>query len=179
MHQKKRPSGSAKPLFSFAVVADTHVNESDNISSSPFETNHLANERARFVFEDIALMDPQPKFVIHLGDIVHPMPALPTFMQAVDQFKEITRQLKCPLHVLPGNHDVGDKRIDWMPADQICDPHLEAYRKAFGKDYYSVDVDNIRCILINSLLINSGLGAEEEQKTCPKNANSNKKDTKM
>lgn len=165
MHQKKRPSGSAKPLFSFAVVADTHVNESDNISSSPFETNHLANERARFVFEDIALMDPQPKFVIHLGDIVHPMPALPTFMQAVDQFKEITRQLKCPLHVLPGNHDVGDKRIDWMPADQICDPHLEAYRKAFGKDYYSVDVDNIRCILINSLLINSGLGAEEEQKT--------------
>jgi len=165
MHKKIRPAGSKKPLFSFAVVADTHVNESDHISSSPFETNHLANERARFVFEDIAQMDPPPKFVIHLGDIVHPMPALPTFMQAVDQFKEIASQLRCPLHVLPGNHDVGDKRIDWMPADQICDPHLQAYRQAFGKDYYSIDVEDIRCVLINSLLINSGLSAELEQKT--------------
>ena len=165
MHKKNRPAGSAQPLFSFVVVADTHVNESDNVSSSPFETNHLANERARFVFEDIAQMEPQPKFVIHLGDIVHPMPALPTFMQAVDQFKQISSQLRCPLHVLPGNHDVGDKRIDWMPADQICEPHLDAYRKAFGKDYYSVDVENIRCVLINSLLINSGLAAEQEQKT--------------
>lgn len=165
MHKKNRPAGSTEPLFSFVVVADTHVNESDNVSSSPFETNHLANERARFVFEDIAQMEPQPKFVIHLGDIVHPMPALPTFMQAVDQFKQISSQLRCPLHVLPGNHDVGDKRIDWMPADQICEPHLDAYRKAFGKDYYSVDVENIRCVLINSLLINSGLAAEQEQKT--------------
>lgn len=165
MHKKNRPAGSKEPLFSFVVVADTHVNESDNVSSSPFETNHLANERARFVFEDIAQMEPQPKFVIHLGDIVHPMPALPTFMQAVDQFKQISSQLRCPLHVLPGNHDVGDKRIDWMPADQICEPHLEAYRKAFGKDYYSVDAENIRCVLINSLLINSGLAAEQEQKT--------------
>jgi 3',5'-cyclic AMP phosphodiesterase CpdA len=164
MHKKNRPAGSAQPLFSFVVVADTHVNESDNVSSSPFETNHLANERARFVFEDIAQMEPQPKFVIHLGDIVHPMPALPTFMQAVDQFKQISSQLRCPLHVLPGNHDVGDKRIDWMPADQICEPHLAAYRKAFGKDYYSVDMENIRCVLINSLLINSGLTAEQEQK---------------
>lgn len=165
MHKKNRPAGSKEPLFSFVVVADTHVNESDNVSSSPFETNHLANERARFVFEDIAQMEPQPKFVIHLGDIVHPMPALPTFMQAVDQFKQISSQLRCPLHVLPGNHDVGDKRIDWMPADQICEPHLEAYRKAFGKDYYSVDAENIRCVLINSLLINSGLAAEQEQKS--------------
>lgn len=164
MHLKHRPTGSQEPLFSFVVVADTHVNESDNVSSSPFETNHLANERARFVFEDIAQMEPQPKFVIHLGDIVHPMPALPTFMQAVDQFKSISSQLRCPLHVLPGNHDVGDKRIDWMPADQICEPHLNAYRQAFGKDYYSVDLEGIRCVLINSLLINSGLDAEVEQK---------------
>lgn len=124
MHKKNRPAGSPEPLFSFVVVADTHVNESDNVSSSPFETNHLANERARFVFEDIAQMEPQPKFVIHLGDIVHPMPALPSFMQAVDQFKQISSQLRCPLHVLPGNHDVGDKRIDWMPASSIAGPPL-------------------------------------------------------
>lgn len=165
MRSKIRPSGSPTPLLSFVVVADTHVNESDNVSSSPFETNHLANERARFVFQDIAAMDPPPAFVVHLGDIVHPMPALPTFMQAVEQFKAISAPLKVPLHVLPGNHDVGDKKIDWMPADQVCDAHLQAYRNAFGKDYYSFDTANIRCALINSLLINSGLSAEQEQKT--------------
>ena len=165
MRSKIRPSGSPTPLFSFVVVADTHVNESDNVSSSPFETNHLANERARFVFQDIAAMDPPPAFVVHLGDIVHPMPALPTFMQAVEQFKAISAPLTAPLHVLPGNHDVGDKKIDWMPADQVCDAHLQAYRNAFGKDYYSFDTKNIRCCLINSLLINSGLSAEQEQKT--------------
>jgi metallophosphoesterase superfamily enzyme len=92
MRSKIRPSGSPTPLFSFVVVADTHVNESDNVSSSPFETNHLANERSRFVFQDIAAMNPAPEFVVHLGDIVHPMPALPTFMQAVEQFKALEQR---------------------------------------------------------------------------------------
>ena len=31
-----------KPLFTFVVVADTHVNEDEHTSTSPYETNHLA-----------------------------------------------------------------------------------------------------------------------------------------
>lgn len=164
MHYKHRPVGVSAPRFSFVVVADTHVNESDDSSSSPFDTNRLANDRARFVFREIAKMEPTPRFVIHLGDIVHPMPALPTFAQAVRQFKSLTAELPCPLYVLPGNHDVGDKRIDWMPADQVSEEHLASYRAAFGDDFLSFDAEGIRCVLINSLLINSGLPAEAEQK---------------
>ena len=104
MSVKHRPIAQEKPIFSFAVVADTHINEQDNISTSPFQTNHLANERARHVFADIATMVPAPRFVIHLGDIVHPMPALPAFQDAVDQFKRMTADLPFPLHVVPGNH---------------------------------------------------------------------------
>lgn len=153
-----------KILFRFVVVADTHVNQEDGISSSPYETNKAANARARHVFLDIAAMDPAPQFVIHLGDIVNPVPSLPTFAPAVENFKEIIQPVKCPVHVLPGNHDVGDKRIDWMPADQVCNEFLDSYRKAFGPDYYAFDDHGSRFILLNSLLINSGLEDEKKQK---------------
>ena len=152
------------PLFTFVVVADTHVNESDDTSTSPCLTNRLANERARFVFQDIAAMDPPPSFVIHLGDIVHPVPSLPAFHDAVALFKEIVAPLTVPLHVIPGNHDVGDKRIDWMPADQVCASHLEKYRAAFGADWLAFDHGGVRFVLLNSLLLNSGLPDELRQR---------------
>ncbi len=157
--------GSAEtPLFTFVVVADTHVNERDDTSSSPYETNRAANDRARHVFRDIAAMDPQPAFVMHLGDIVHPVPSLPSFAQAVAQFKDIAAPLKVPLHVLPGNHDVGDKTVEWMPADQVCDAYLDIYREAFGPDYYAFDHGPVRFVAINSLLLNSGLDGEIKQR---------------
>jgi 3',5'-cyclic AMP phosphodiesterase CpdA len=158
------PKGTQRPLFSFVVVADTHVNERDDTSSSPYETNRLANDRARFVFQDIAAMDPPPKFVFHLGDIVHPVPSLPTFADAVARFKDIASPLNVPLHLVPGNHDVGDKRIDWMPADQVCDSYLDIYRAAFGRDFFSFDEGSLRFIAINSLLLNSGLADEQRQR---------------
>ncbi len=152
------------PLLRFAVVADTHVNEHDLRSSSPYATNQVANERARHVFAEIAAMDPAPQFVIHLGDIVHPVPSLPAFGEAVALFKEIAAPLPMPLYVLPGNHDVGDKRVDWMPADQVCAAYLHTYRAAFGPDYHAFDHGDVRCVLLNSLLLNSGLPDEERQR---------------
>lgn len=151
-------------LFSFVVVADTHINEDDGVSSSPFHTNSLANARARHVFLDIAAMEPQPKFVVHLGDIVHPVPSLPTFEEAVACFKEIVSPVAVPVHLVPGNHDVGDKRVDWMPADQVCEPFLKTYRAAFGSDYFAFDEGNLRFVIINSLLLNSGLPDEARQR---------------
>lgn len=159
-----KPSAGEKPLFSFVVVADTHVNEADDVSGSPCATNRLANARARHVFDDIAAMDPPPRFVFHLGDIVHPVPSLPTFADAVAAFRDIAAPLKVPLHVVPGNHDVGDKRIDWMPADQVCDKYLETYREAFGSDFFSFDDGQLRFVALNALLLNSGLADEERQK---------------
>lgn len=160
-----RPKGSnrTQPLFSFVVVADTHINETDDGSSSPFLTNRLANERARFVFQQIAQLQTAPDFVVHLGDIVHPVPGLPSFDDAVKLFHEIASPLSVPLHVIPGNHDVGDKRVSWMPADQVCDEYLASYRNAFGADYYAFDKGPVRFVMLNSLLLNSGLADEKKQ----------------
>ena len=152
------------PRFSFAVVADTHVNEAEDTSTSPFETNHLANPRARHVFAEIAAMRPPPSFVVHLGDIVHPVPSLPAFHDAVGNFKAIASQLPVPLHVVPGNHDVGDKTVDWMPAEQVCDDYLATYRNAFGADFHAFDENGVRFVMLNSLLLNSGLSDEARQR---------------
>ena len=152
------------PLFTFVVVADTHVNEAERMSTSPYETNHLSNPRARHVFTEIAAMRPAPRFVVHLGDIVHPIPSLPEFHEAVAHFKTIASRLPVPLHVIPGNHDVGDKAIDWMPAEQVCDAYLETYRKTFGADFYAFDESGVRFVMMNSLLLNSGLADEPRQR---------------
>jgi len=153
-----------RPRFSFVVVADTHVNEAENTSTSPYATNHLANPRARHAFAEIAAMRPPPRFVVHLGDIVHPVPSLPAFHDAVARFKAIASQLPVPLHVIPGNHDVGDKTVDWMPADQVCDAYLATYREAFGADWYAFDESGVRFVMLNSLLLNSGLADEARQR---------------
>ncbi|MGB7299653.1 MAG: metallophosphoesterase [Burkholderiaceae bacterium] len=163
VNNTKRP-GSDEPVFRFAVVADTHVNETEEGGSSPFITNASANARARYVFNEISQMSPAPDFVVHLGDIVHPVPSLPGFNDAVAHFRDMTASLKMPLHVIPGNHDVGDKHIDWMPADLICADYLRLYRDAFGPDYYGFDHEGCRFLMLNSVLFNSGLSQDHEQR---------------
>lgn len=150
-------------LFSFVVIADTHVNERDDRSRSPFRTNAQANDRARFAFAGIAALSPQPQFVVHLGDIVHPVPSLPEFEDAAARYKEIASLVRVPIHLVPGNHDVGDKSIDWMPADIVCEAYLEKYRATFGADYFARDAGPLRLVVINALLFNSGLAAETAQ----------------
>ena len=101
---------------------------------------------------------------MHLGDIVHPVPSLPAFHDAVANFKAIASHLPVPLHVVPGNHDVGDKTVDWMPAEQVCDDFLATYREAFGADFHAFDEGGVRFVMLNSLLLNSGLSDEARQR---------------
>jgi predicted phosphodiesterase len=158
------PSVEGRLLFTFAVVSDTHVNESEDRSPSPFRTNLLANGRARFVVHEIAAMDPPVAFIVHLGDMVHPVPSQSTYQEAVARYREITQVIKVPVHQIPGNHDIGDKALDWMPADIITDDFLAAYRLAFGADRFAFEHGPIHCIGINSVLINSGLAEEGVQR---------------
>ena len=155
---------SRSPRFQFVVVADTHVNEGERISTSPYVSDHLATPRTRHVFAEIAAMDPPPRFVVHLGDIVHPVPSLPEAAVAVERFKAIASQLAVPLHLIPGNHDVGDKPVDWMPAKRVCDEFLASYRESFGADFHAFDDAGVRFVMMNSLLLNSGLADEPRQR---------------
>jgi len=156
------PTG--KRLFSFVVVADTHINETDAESRSPFQSNAKANERARHVFSEIATIEPRPEFIVHLGDIVHPVPSMPGFDEAARRYHAIAECAALPVHLVPGNHDVGDKNIDWMPADIVCDAYLDKYRSTFGRDYFDIDAGALKLLVVNALLFNSGLASEVTQK---------------
>lgn len=90
-------------LFSIAVIADTHMNEEEYGSASPYECNQVANSRTRWVIHRINQL--RPELTIHLGDLVHPVPAQPTFAQAAGNFKQLTSALEAPLYLAPGNHD--------------------------------------------------------------------------
>lgn len=156
------PAG--KQLFSFVVLADTHVNEREDGSLSPYRTNALANARARYVLHEIASLEPRPAFVVHLGDIVHPVPSLPVYEDAVARYKAMAEVLRTPVHFVPGNHDIGDKRVDWMPADIVCDEYIGKYQRAFGADYFAFEEGPLHGVVINALLINSGLAGEATQR---------------
>ena len=60
-------------LFTIAVIADTHMNQEEYGSTSPYETNRVANARTRHVVQELNRLGPE--LVIHLGDLVHPVPA--------------------------------------------------------------------------------------------------------
>lgn len=156
--------GLGSLLFRFALVADTHVNESEGKSTSPYATNGLANGRARYVIESLARTTPAPAFGLHLGDIVHPVPELPTFQPAVAVFKAMAASLPFPFHLVPGNHDVGDKRVDWMPAGTVSAAHVEQYRELLGPDRFAFDHGGCRFVAINAQLLNSGLEEENAQR---------------
>ena len=59
-----------EPLFTFAIISDTHIRPKELDESSPFPVNDLANDRARFAIA--AIEQSKPPLVLHLGDMVHP-----------------------------------------------------------------------------------------------------------
>lgn len=151
-----------EPLFTFAVIADTHLNPEGAANTSPWHTNRLANSRSEFVIEE--LNRARPAFVVHLGDIVHPVPSHPDYKWAAEAAKRIFARLTAPLHLVPGNHDIGDKPLDWMPADCVTEGAVHLFRDAFGPDWGSFEHGGCHFIRINSSILNSNLPFECEQK---------------
>lgn len=155
------PHDFGKHLFTFAVVADSHVNEEEDVCSSPFEVNRKANARLRYVIDRLERQ--KPAFVIHLGDLIHPVPALRSYAEAAGNFHEQVSHSSYKWHLVPGNHDVGDKPLCWAPAATVRDEYLALWEQHFGPHYYHIDHADCRLIVINASIINSGLLAEAEQ----------------
>ena len=149
--------------FSYAVVTDTHVNFGETQCNSEFEINQYANGRLRHVVRDLNHRDLD--FVVHLGDIVHPVPALPDLYEmAANCFRQQVADLRHPLHLVPGNHDIGEKPIAWSTGAVACDDYIALWKKNFGANYQSFDHRDGRFFMIDSQIINSGLAAETKQK---------------
>ncbi len=161
--RSKEIHNAGRLLFTYAVIADTHLNEDEDHCNSPFDVNRLANRRLRYVVEDLNKRD--LALVFHLGDVVHPVPSMdPLYAESAARFHEQMSSLRHPLHVIPGNHDVGDKPIAWGPAGTVNDIFLDAWSEHFGDHYFEIVHDDIAFIGINAQLIGSGLSMERAQK---------------
>lgn len=150
------------PLFTFAIVTDTHIRPPGGDESSPFPVNDRANDRARFAAHAIA-QHPRD-FTVHLGDVVHPLPHLPTYEAACNEALDILEPLKPDLRYVPGNHDVGDKPFVGSPAGPVTDEAVALYERFFGADYYAFDHGGCHFVVMNSSLVNLGSQAEAEQR---------------
>ncbi len=151
-----------KRLFSFAVISDSHVNEEEDRSASPFPSNTLANGRLRYVVE--SLNRRRPAFVIHLGDMGNPLPELASYQPAAERFQEIVAGLRSPLHLVAGNHCIGDKPGGWVPVPRVSRDALAQYEQVYGRQYYAFDHGPCHFVILSSLLIGSGLPLEDLQK---------------
>jgi hypothetical protein len=149
-------------LFTFVVMADTHVNQSEERSASPYPSTLLTNARARWAVH--AINQFAPDFVIHLGDLTNPVPSLPTYPDAVARFRDLIAPLQCPIYFVAGNHDIGDKPVEWMPAKAVNDTYIEHYERSFGRTFYAFEHKDCRFVIANTPVINSGLPREAEQR---------------
>lgn len=161
MSPLRRRRNDREPLMTFAVIADSHMNPEDDASTSPWEVNRLANARAKAVVEE--LNDLGPEFVVHLGDMIHPVPAQDSYAVAAAQFRSVFGELAMPLHVVPGNHDVGDKPLEWSPAAVVTEDYIELYEREFGDSYYSFSHAGSLFVVVNAQLINTGFDSESQQ----------------
>lgn len=147
----------------FAVISDTHVNPDENHCNSPFPVNARANPRFRHVVAE--LNQRQIDFVVHLGDLVHPVPdAVDLYGQAAEAYRQIASDLDVPIYTVPGNHDIGDTPIKGAPAGPTTKPMIDVWTKEFGAQMQAFTKGDIRYILLNAQLINSGLPDEQIQR---------------
>jgi len=159
---RRRHRNDHEPLVTFAVIADSHMNPEDDASTSPWEVNRLANARATVVVSELNAL--APDFVVHLGDMIHPVPAQDSYCTAAARFWRVFGDLAMPLHVVPGNHDVGDKPLEWTPAAVVTEEYVELYEREFGASHYSFSQGGCAFVVLNAQLFNTGFEAEHRQR---------------
>ncbi len=104
----------------------------------------------------------RPDLVIDSGDMAFDAPTSPDDLAFA---KSLHEALPVACRYLPGNHDVGDNptAVGPKPSHPANDQRLQAYRAIFGEDRWRFDAAGWCFVGLNSLVMNTGLGAEAEQ----------------
>ncbi|MBL7162118.1 MAG: metallophosphoesterase [Anaerolineales bacterium] len=150
-------------LFQFAVISDSHLRLPSASEEGGYASNRLAIERAKYVVQ--CLNSLQPNFVIHLGDMVHPIPALSNHEEAVKKAREIFSGVEAKYYTLPGNHDIGDKPNAWLPAPVVERDSHKIFEKHWGPLYHSFFTENCHFICLDTPIMNTGFERERDQRT--------------
>ena len=157
---------AGRPLFSFAIIADTHITDEEG---QAIDASYQTDKKIASVYCDLIerVNSMEPAFVVHLGDITHPTPISPDYGETALAFHKASEIFSMPYYVVPGNHDVGEKIFPALPKlDEkitITQRNIGLYEQHFGRQRFSFQHQECLFIVINSMLINSGLEEEQEQ----------------
>ena len=157
-------------LFTFAIIADSHVTEEEAsaIGGYDVDTVRLGAARSRYVVQELNRL--APDFVVHLGDITHPEPGTPAYEDSAARFHRVYDELACPLYLVPGNHDIGEKAFPGEPLFEqhaqrtVNDAMIAEYESHFQAQYFSFGHEDCLFVVINGMIVNSGLPCEDEQR---------------
>ncbi len=147
-----RSEGPAR--LRIALFSDTHI-------EPEVEPQPRSNRRAATIVERIN--DCGFDLALHLGDVVHPLPAMASAEAAWQAADVILGRLGMPLAVIPGNHDIGDKPLPWLPAKSVREDWVESFEARFGPACRAIDQGPFRLLMLNAPLLNSGLAGEAAQ----------------
>ncbi len=145
----------------FIVIADSHIRPPDQ-EVDAYPSNALMVQRNEFIVDLCNQID--AAFVVHLGDIVHPLPLEETHREAIDLAHGVYRQLRHPIYFVPGNHDVGDKPNAFVAVPAVDEANYPVYEEAWGPPFYSFDVEECHFVVLDAQLLNSGLEREHRQR---------------
>lgn len=133
----------ARADFTFVQISDTHIGVKE------------AAYNARYVEVIRQVNALKPDFVIHTGDALTIWSA-----ENMAPFKELSKNLSVPMHVIPGNHDITE--IGKISADE-AEARIRAWRDAAGYDHESFEHQGCVFIGLDSDLYNSKLPEEVRQ----------------
>ncbi|MFH5926665.1 metallophosphoesterase family protein [Roseomonas xinghualingensis] len=126
-------------------ISDTHLSP----SKTHFEANWLPLANW--------LATQNADLIIHTGDVT---------VDGADVEEDMSfcaarlAELPAPVLAVPGNHDVGEAGHPWQPVNQ---ERVERWRRHFGPDWWSQDIEDWRLIGLDSMLFGSGTQQEAEQ----------------
>jgi len=156
------PNQSDYILFQFAVISDSHIRLPYATDEGGYASNRLTIERAKYVVK--CLNSLKPDFVVHLGDLVHPIPALRIHEETVKKAREIFSEIEAEFFTLPGNHDIGDKSNAWLPAPVVEEDSHLIFSKHWGPLYQSFSTETCHFICLDTPILNAGFDREQEQR---------------
>lgn len=122
---------------------------------------HLSPGKRHFAANWAPLRDwvraQRPDFVVHTGDVTVDGADIEADLA---HCATLLRELDVPVFAVPGNHDVGDPG---HPHQAVDAARVARWRRHFGIDWWSLDVEGWRLIGLDAMLFGSGLDLEREQ----------------
>jgi 3',5'-cyclic AMP phosphodiesterase CpdA len=139
--------------FRLTQISDTHLSRADRFASL---TENFQRISAHI---DAA----RPDLVVNSGDVSWDGP---TNRSDLEFAKELHTALPIDCRYLPGNHDVGDNptALGAAPLHLANEKDCAVFIEVFGEDRWQFEAAGWRFVGLNSLIMNTGIPSEYEQK---------------